>query len=624
MKYRLAFAAIAAGVSAQELYITTTGYTARSQCTAASATPSYRFDAFEYSQNETVRYATSVPSPTTTSIFGPASAEALEIWGTTLSTTTWGSWLPNQTHITATDTDDKYGQAAWSSQWQAASLVNYTSVGLYTRTVSPTPVPSSELVLPPRDYFGPTDCYTFPDDFMFGVAASAAQIEGAIGLEGRAPTLMEKLVRDDSPKDYITNENYYLYKQDIQRLAAMGVKYYSFSIPWSRILPFTVPGSPINEEGIKHYSDLIDYVLEVGMEPVVTMIHFDTPWYFLKDANMSAAADIGYTNGGYWHPEFVESFVNYGKILFTHFADRVPVWTTFNEPLLYAFNFTGIHNVVQAHAELYHYYHEELGGTGKIGFKLNNNFGVPRNPENQTDIDAANRFNEMQLGGFGNPLCLGEQYPESLLNTLPSAEPLTTEQLDYFANSTDFFGVDPYTATVVSAPEGGIEACSKQNMTTNSLYPYCTTQETVNIYGWNIGYRSHSYVYITPTYLRSYLNYLYSTFKKPIIIGEFGFPVYNEASKDLSDQLFDSPRSTYYLSYLSETLKAIWEDGVHVLGAFAWSFMDNWEFGDYESQFGIQVVNRTTMERFYKKSFFDMVDFVGARNGLGYSVDEST
>ncbi|KAL5337517.1 glycoside hydrolase superfamily [Aspergillus crustosus] len=587
MRSRLFLAVVVTGTSAQELYLTITGYTARPQCTAPPATPSYHFEEFQSTQNETVRYATSVPSPTTTHTYGPGYDKALEKLSTSLSTTTWGSWLPGESSISATDTNDQYGQAAWSALWVDAGIVNYTSVGLYSTTVSPTPVPSSELVLPPRDYFGPTDCYEFPEDFMFGVAASAAQIEGAIALEGRAPTLMEKFIQDERPKNYITNENYYLYKQDIQRIAAMGVKYYSFSIPWTRILPFTVPGSPINEEGIKHYDDLINYVLEAGMLPVVTLIHFDSPLYFLKDTNISATPDIGYNNGGYWHPEFVEAFVNYGKILFIHFADRVPVWTTFNEPLLYAFNFTGIHNVVLAHAELYRYYHEELGGTGKVSFKLNDNFGVPKNPENKTDVDLTNRFNEMQLGGFGNPLALGEQYPESILQTLPGAHPLTEEELEF-------------------------------NLTTNPLYPYCVTQELTNIYGWNIGYRSDSYVYITPTYLRSYLSYLWNTFRKPVLIGEFGFPVHYESLRELPDQLFDSPRSQYYLSYLSETLKAIWDDGVHVLGAFAWSFMDNWEFGDYEQQFGIQVVNRTTQERYFKKSFFDVVDFVGARKGLGY------
>jgi beta-glucosidase/6-phospho-beta-glucosidase/beta-galactosidase len=86
-------------------------------------------------------------------------------------------------------------------------------------------------VLPPADYFGPTDCYTFPKDFIFGVAGSASHIEGAVAMEGKSPSLMEILSgAQGKSKDYITNENYYLYEQDIERLASMGVKYYSFSI----------------------------------------------------------------------------------------------------------------------------------------------------------------------------------------------------------------------------------------------------------------------------------------------------------------------------------------------------------------------------------------------------------
>lgn len=97
------------------------------------------------------------------------------------------------------------------------------------------------------------------------------------------------------------------------------------------------------------------------------------------------------------------------------------------------------------------------------------------------------------------------------------------------------------------------------------------------------------------------------------MVTEFGFPVFGEAQKDLTDQLFDTPRSIYYLSYMSEILKAIWEDGVNVLGALAWSYADNWEFGDFSAHFGIQAVNLTTQRRYYKKSFFDLVDFVNTR-----------
>lgn len=130
--------------------------------------------------------------------------------------------------------------------------------------------------------------------------------------------------------NYVTNEKYYLYKQDIERLASMGVKYYSFSIAWTRILPFALPGTPVNQQGLVHYSDLIDFILEKGMVPTVTMFHFDTPLQFFRGNNSRAADDalIGYVNGGYQNETFTDAFVNYGKILLTNYADRVPIWFT--------------------------------------------------------------------------------------------------------------------------------------------------------------------------------------------------------------------------------------------------------------------------------------------------------
>ena len=91
----------------------------------------------------------------------------------------WGSWNPNAT-AQATDTANPFGDAAWTQLWVAANITNFTGTGLYSTTVSPTPLPTSELILPPADYFGPVDCYNFPSDFIFGVAGSAAQIEGAV------------------------------------------------------------------------------------------------------------------------------------------------------------------------------------------------------------------------------------------------------------------------------------------------------------------------------------------------------------------------------------------------------------------------------------------------------------
>lgn len=572
--------AVSSFTNAQQIYISASGPTPRPQCTATSVLePSFTFRNFSFTLSETVRTATSVSPPAATTTYA-APPSVLTSLLSSVSYTTWGSWDPNAT-ATASDSSNPYGNAAWTALWEFANPPNFTETGVYSSTVSPTPVPSSELVLPPRDYFVPTDCYNFPDGFMFGVSSSASQIEGATAEEGKSPSLMDILVQDDRPKDYVTNENYYLYKQDIVRVASMGVRYYSFSVAWTRILPFALPGTPVNQQGLDHYDDVINFIIEQNMIPVVTLLHFDTPIQFYG-SNLSSAADpplIGYDNGGYQNETFVDAFVNYAQIVMTHFADRVPTWFTFNEPLLYSYNGVSVDHVIKAHAQVYHFYKEVLNGTGQISLKFNDNFGVPRNVSNEADVYAANHFNSFQLATFCNPIFLGQDYPDSFKQTIPDYVALTPDDLAYIGGTADFLGIDPYTATVVTPPTpddvNSILDCASNS---SSIYfPYCVNQSTTNQFGWNIGYRSQSYVYITPTFLREYLGYLYNTFRTPVVITEFGFPIFGEAEKlDLSDQLFDTPRSIYYLSYLSEVLKAIWEDGVNVQGAFAWSFADNW------------------------------------------------
>lgn len=565
---------------AQQVRIGTTSSNPRPSCTkAGSPSPSFTFGNFSFTLSDTLRTAFSVHPIATTTYAAPPSI--LTSLLPSISYTTWGSWNPHAT-VTASDTLNPYGDAAWTALWEFANPPNFTTeTSIYSSTVSPTPISPRELILPPRDYFTPTDCYDFPENFMFGVSSASSQIEGAVAQEGKSPNLMDILIQDDQAKNYVTNENYYLYKQDIVRLASIGVRYYAFSLTWSRILPFALPDTPVNQQGLDHYDDLINFVIEQNMIPVITLIHYDTPIQFYG-SNLSSAADpplIGYHNGAYQNETFVDAFVNYAKIVMAHYADRVPIWFTFNEPFFYSFNGVSIDHVIKAHARVYHYYKDVLNGTGQISLKLSDDFGVPRNISNNADVFAANHFNSFQLATFCNPIFLGQDYPDAFKQTLPDYISLTPEDLEYIGGTADFLGIDPYTANVITPPIpnkiSSILECTSN--TSHPNYPYCVVQSHENEYGWNIGYRSQSYLYITPTYLREYLKYLYNTFYSPIVITEFGYPVFGEADKtDLSDQLFDTPRSIYYLSFLSETLKAIWEDGVDVRGVFAWSFADNW------------------------------------------------
>ena len=177
-------------------------------------------------------------------------------------------------------------------------------------------------------------CLTF---FRWGVAGAAFQIEGAAKDEGRGPSVWDALSRvtnhivDNSTADVADNvsscslingilmyahirQNYYLYKEDISRLAAQGVKIYSFSLSWSRILPFG--RGPVNQLAIDHYNDLIDTCIEYGVEPSITLYHWDTP-LVLQD-----------TYGGWLSEDIVPDFVEYARIAFEAFGDRVEKWYT--------------------------------------------------------------------------------------------------------------------------------------------------------------------------------------------------------------------------------------------------------------------------------------------------------
>merc|ERR1712115_762319 len=138
------------------------------------------------------------------------------------------------------------------------------------------------------------------------------------------------------------------------------------------------------------------------------------------------------------------------------------------------------------------------------------------------------------------------------------------DELEAINGTADFYAVNEYTAQIVSPPVGGIEACQSNSAHPN--WPFCVSQTTVSpITGRALGnYAANNAANIPQFAIRSCLNYLWNTYKKPIIISEFGFPIPGESSATLASIRYDTPRSEYYLAYLSEMLKAMYEDGVKV------------------------------------------------------------
>jgi beta-glucosidase/6-phospho-beta-glucosidase/beta-galactosidase len=501
----------------------------------------------------------------------------------------------------------QFGQKSYADLWQ---FFSYRATLPFTTTIQPTAVPASELILPPPLYTACPSCDScltcskLPYSFVWGVAASAWQTEGGLKSEGRGPALPDIVGNlyypslASSNDSMVSDMHYFMYKQDIVRLAAIGIPYYSFSISWTRIVPFGSAGSPINLPGLEHYDDVINTCLQFGIKPIVTLNHFDIP-----------------ASTYYSAQTFSDDFLYYAKQVMVRYGDRVPYWVTFNEPNIASTLFDGLAisntQLLLAHAAVYRFYKNELNGTGQVLWKWGHLMGIPRDMNNPEDIRAAKRYQDFELGILSRPLFLGQNYPPSVLNTTGfDLDPLTPEELAYINGTIDLYGIDPYSSQLVTSPPGGIDACARN--INHTLWPECVVPLKIQANGWPIGQASNHYAYITPHYLRQHLSYIWNNFRpRGIFVTEFGFNPYHESQKNADLQRYDLERSMYYDSFLKEILKAIHEDGINVVGALAWSFVDNNEWGSYAEQYGLQTVNRTSgrFERRYKRSFFDFVEF---------------
>jgi beta-glucosidase/6-phospho-beta-glucosidase/beta-galactosidase len=301
----------------------------------------------------------------------------------------------------------------------------------------------------------------------------------------------------------------------------------------------------------------------------------------------------------------------YAKQVMTRYADRVSIWVTFNELNVFQ-SYNGFTNVLLSHSALYDWYKHDLRGMGRITMKFANNLALPLDPTQSSNVAVALRYQDFLLGIMSNPLFLGQQYPSEVLNTPGlNLTALTPDQLAKIHGRIDFWAFDPYVAQFASPAPGGTEACISNS--SDPLWPHCVTLSNVQANGWLMGEASNAYAYIAPQYVRQQLGYVWNTFKPVggILISEFGFNPFADSLKTVDMQRYDLERTMYYQGFLHETLKAIHEDKIKVIGALAWSFVDNNEFGHFSEQYGMQAVNRTDgkFTRNYKRSMFDYIDF---------------
>ncbi|KAK8187225.1 WD repeat-containing protein 26 [Phyllosticta capitalensis] len=465
-----------------------------------------------------------------------------------------------------------------------------------------------------------------PKNFVWGVASSAYQIEGAADAEGKGPSVWDLLshkggvVADNTTGDVVSS-HYWLYKQDIARLKALGIPAFTPSFSWPRFFPFG--RGPVNEEAVRHYDDVVREMVRAGISLHVALFHWDMPLSLFLEY------------GAWVDRRVIDDFFNYAKFVISRYDRYVDTWYTFNEPqycnwqfsvyprgdLLPVFNgygegtntrFICSHLTILAHAKVAKWYKEEFKGRGRITFKNSGNYGEA-NSTSEGDRIAVQRSQDFTLGVFGGPWTDGD-YPQSVKDSLGDLLPtLTQEEKDMIKGSCDFFAIDGYSSYTAYELPGGFEACQSNRSDPN--WPECHGQTSVGPDGFILGPPGDqhvSWLLSTPVGLRRYLNQITKELfpsVKEIVVTEFGFaePFENDWPRR-SPVLWDLRRADYFQSYLDNILAAIVEDGVNVTGAWGWAAVDNYEwFEGTSTRFGLQYVNYTDLTRTPKASMFQFL-----------------
>nr|WPM03633.1 glycoside hydrolase family 1 [Phyllotreta armoraciae] len=445
----------------------------------------------------------------------------------------------------------------------------------------------------------------FPNDFLFGVSTSAYQTEGSTDIDGRGQNNYDFYIKTNPEKFHhdtalIACDSYNKLNQDLELIKSLGVNTYRFSISWTRILP-TGFSNRINPSGIKHYSDLIDGLLLNGIQPMVTMAHFEIP--------MSLQHLGGWTN-----MKMADYFAGYAEVLFEHFGDRVKHWVTINTtefgygddvgpPFMDQSgiaNYMAVGCMVLAHAKAYRVYRRRFAHQkGKVGLVVDARWYEPAD-SGEENLETARIVREFEVGMYLNPLYHPdgdfpkvvkkrveavskiEGYPES---RLPS---FTREEIDLMKGSCDFIGANLYTTFLVKHKE-------------DSLFKGTSTlrDEGAEIFqdaSWKAS--ASSWLKVYPEGVVKVLKWIKEKYNNPdVFVTENGF-------SDLGG-IEDIERIDYLKSYMKAVLEAINKHQVAIKGYYVWSLLDNFEWASgYKEKFGLFAVdfNDPNRQRTAKKS----------------------
>jgi len=445
--------------------------------------------------------------------------------------------------------------------------------------------------------------HRFPAGFLWGVATSAQQIEGARNEGGRGDSIWDRFAAlpgaiEDGSRPDTTCDHYHRWREDLGRLRWLGVNAYRFSTGWSRILP-TGRGAP-NPAGLDFYDALVDGLLATGIEPFLTLNHWDLP-------------DALQQQGGWAARETGRAFVAYAEAVARRLGDRVRFWTTHNEPWCIATlgHEEGCHapgrrcprEALQAahHLLVSHGWAVEairgLVPAAQVGIVLNLSPASPASPA-EADRDAARQFDGFFNRWYLDPLLRG-QYPADAIadrirrGRLTSADlPFVQDgDLDWIRAPLDYLGVNYYSRTVLAAGPAGLPRA----------VPAAPREELTEM-GWEVH----------PDGLEEVLRRVTRDYgARSVYVTENGAAFVDPAPAD--GRIADPRRIAYLRDHLLAAHRAI-AAGVPLRGYFAWSLLDNFEWGHgFTRRFGLYGVDFATGERTPKDSAFWYRDSIAAR-----------
>lgn len=422
---------------------------------------------------------------------------------------------------------------------------------------------------------------SMPNDFLWGVSTAAAQIEGGYLEDGRTESIWDvassSKIKDGS-NCHVACDHYHRYKEDVEIMKKIGVKSYRFSLSWSRLIPSE---GKINEKGIEFYNNLLDALIEAGIEPIITLYHWDLPVWAEKQ-------------GGWSNPKIVDLFGAYTKVAVEAFSDRVTYWLTFNEPQCFLMNghITCVHapfkRKIFGFSKLIRHFmlankasvetiRKYAIKTPKIGLSYGSGAFIPEDENDPKSIDEA-RYKSFHVGmGVMNnrlwldPVIKGNGASANLIFHISNAFAKKVQvQFDFLAiNNYEAFNYSPW---------GEGRKCDKSDKKCNSL-------------GWVCDGRT---LYWTS-------KFMYERYKLPILITENGYcdnDVINDGKID------DIKRIEFMDDYIGNVKRAI-ADGVPILGFHYWSLLDNFEWAEgYGPRFGLVYVDYKTGERTLKQSAY--------------------